>query len=155
MHKCCVMMRDANPFPASPSGTGTHRMGERDVYLVIALPCPQVLMPGVFPSDEAWVNLSLHSCMESCLKCTYKHLAQAQRCERQVCHRQHVPHVHVHGHNCTHHPKSEHIASSQGPHGTFFPKNEIILSLEWPARPMPASGSPVSAFQGCHITPDC
>lgn len=50
-------MRDANSFPASPSGTGTPRMGERDVYLDIALPCLQVLTPGVLPSDEAWVNL--------------------------------------------------------------------------------------------------
>lgn len=116
------MMRNANPFPASPSSSGTHRMGERDVYLVIALPCLQVLTPGVFPSDEAWVNLSLHSRTESCLKCTYKHLVQAQRCERQLSHRQHVPHVHMHRHNGTHHPKSEHIASSQSPHGTFFPE---------------------------------
>lgn len=150
------MTRDATPLPASPSGTGTHRIGERDVYLVIALPCPQVLTPGVFPSDEAWVNLSLYSCTESCLKCSCKHLAWAQRCERQVSHRQHVPHVHVHRHNCTHHPKSKPTASNQGPHGIFFSieKNKI-LSLEWPARLIPALGSPVSLFQGCHSTSDC
>lgn len=71
-------MRDANPFPAPPSASGTHRVGERDVCVVLALPCPQVLTPGVFPSDEAGVNLSLHSCTESCLKCPYKHLVWAE-----------------------------------------------------------------------------
>lgn len=85
------MMRDAKPFPVSPSGT--HRMGEREVYLVMALPCLQVLAPGVQPSEEAWVNVALHSCTESCSKGTYKHLAWAQRCERQVCHGQHLPHI--------------------------------------------------------------
>lgn len=145
-------MRDANLLPASPSGTDTHGTGERDVDPVIALPCPQVLTPGVFPSDEAWVNLSLHSCTESCLKGTYKHLAWAQEHERQVCNRQHLPHIHVHRHNCTHHPKSEHMLKA---HKGFFSKRKIILSLEWPARPIPALGSPVFPFQGCHITPDC
>lgn len=44
--------------------------------------------------------------------------------ERQECHRHHLPHIHVHRHNCTHLPKSEHIASREAHIGFFPPKKD-------------------------------